>query len=144
MKTNMIEIDRNALRDAIAASGKRKAQISRDIGYTDSYINGCLNFGTMRESAAKLLCLQLGIPLSKIQKKQPVTPQAAASGTYTARIDVSGGKSLNMSLYFGDEKICEAYSKIKGPGKLDLMQAISYAAHMMYKLAEQEELKAKK
>lgn len=49
-----------------------------------------------------------------------------------------------MSLYFGDEKICEAYSKIKGPGKLDLMQAISYAAHMMYKLAEQEELKAKK
>ena len=93
---------------------------------------------------AKLLCYQLNIPLSQIKKKQAATPQSAASGSYTARIDVSGGKSLNMSLYFGDEKICEAYSKIKGPGKLDLMQAISYAAHMMYKIAEQEELKKRK
>lgn len=33
------------------------------------------------------------------------------------------------------------YSKIKGNTDLDLMQAISYAAHMMYKLAEQEVLK---
>lgn len=144
MKVNTIEIDRNALRDVILASGKNYTQISHELGFSNSYISYVLNTGKMRETSAKLLCYQLNIPLSRIQKKQPVTPQSAASGTYTARIDVSGGKSLNMSLYFGDEKICEAYSKIKGPGKLDLMQAISYAAHMMYKLAEQEELKQRK
>jgi len=89
-----------------------------------------------------------------LSAKHPPLPDQEEAGSnasecrqwiiYTARIDVSGGKSLNMSLYFGDEKICEAYSKIKGPGKLDLMQAISYAAHMMYKIAEQEELKKRK
>lgn len=144
MNGKTIELDRNALKNVIAESGKNASQISRDLGYTDGYVRVCISKGLMKESSAKLLCYQLNIPLSKIQKKQPVTSQSAASGAYTARIDVSGGKSLNMALYFGDEKICEAYSKIKGPGKLDLMQAISYAAHMMYKIAEQEELKSKK
>lgn len=37
-------------------------------------------------------------------------------------------------------EICKAYSKVKGTRELDLMQAISYAAHMMYKFAEQKEL----
>lgn len=144
MKGNVIELDWNALRDAITERGKNLSQASRDLGYSDAYISYCISTGQMKESAAKLLCYQLNIPLSQIKKKQAATPQSAASGSYTARIDVSGGKSLNMSLYFGDEKICEAYSKIKGPGKLDLMQAISYAAHMMYKIAEQEELKKRK
>ena len=142
MRGNTIEIDKNALREVIAASGKNLSQASRDLGYSDAYISCCISTGHMKESVAKLLCYQLNIPLSRIKKKQAATPQSAASGSYTARIDVSGGKSLNMSLYFGDEKICEAYSKIKGPEKLDLMQAISYAAHMMYKIAEQEEMKS--
>lgn len=144
MKGNMIDIDKNALRDAIALSGRTYAEMSRDLGFSSAYIGSCIKRGSMRESSANLLCYQLNIPISRIQKKQPVTPQSAASGTYTARIDVSGGKSLNMSLYFGDEKISEAYSKIKGQSKLDLIQAISYAAHMIYKLAEQEELKSRK
>lgn len=144
MKGNVIELDRNALRDAIMESGKNLSQASRDLGYSDAYISYCISTGQMKESAAKLLCYQLNIPLSQIKKKQAATPQSAARGSYTARIDISGGKSLNMSLYFGDEKICEAYSKIKGPGKLDLMQAISYAANMMYKIAEQKELEKRK
>ena len=144
MNGKIIQLDSNATRDAISESGKNFSQVSRDLGYSDAYVSYCIKAGRMKEAAAKLLCYQLNIPLSRIQKKQATTPQTAASGSYTARIDVSGGKSLNMSLYFGGEKVCEAYSKIKGPEKLDLMQAISYAAHMMYKLAEQEELKSRK
>lgn len=144
MKVKMIDIDKNALKDAIRASGKNYTEMSNALGFCDSYISCSLNMGKMRESSVKLLCYLLDIPISRIQKKAPITPEIAASGTYTARIDISGGKSLNMSLYFGDEKICEAYSKIKGHGKLDLMQAISYAAHMMYKITEQEELKSRK
>ena len=46
-----------------------------------------------------------------------------------------------MDLFFGDQELRSVYSRIKGDTELDLMQAISYAAHMLYKLAEQEALR---
>lgn len=35
MKGNVIELDRNALRDAITERGKNLSQASRDLGYSD-------------------------------------------------------------------------------------------------------------
>lgn len=49
-------------------------------------------------------------------------------------------KKVVLHMYFQGTEICKAYSKVKGTRELDLMQAISYAAHMMYKFAEQKEL----
>lgn len=43
-------------------------------------------------------------------------------------------------MYFQDTEIYSAASKVKGTRELDLLQAVSYAAHMMYKFAEQKEL----
>lgn len=54
-------------------------------------------------------------------------------------LDVSPEKVV-LHMYFQGTEICKAYSKVKGTRELDLMQAISYAAHMMYKFAEQKEL----
>lgn len=62
MKGNVIELDRNALRDAITERGKNLSQASRDLGYSDAYISYCISTGQMKESAAKLLCYQLNIP----------------------------------------------------------------------------------
>lgn len=45
-----------------------------------------------------------------------------------------------LRMYFQGTEICKAASKVKGTRELDLMQAISYAAHMMYKFTEQKEL----
>lgn len=45
-----------------------------------------------------------------------------------------------MALTFGDQELYAAWSRIKGNTELDLLQAVSYAAHLMYKLAEQQAL----
>ena len=41
---------------------------------------------------------------------------------------------------FGDEVIVGANAYIKGESQLDFVKAISYAAHMCYKFAEQTTL----
>lgn len=58
---------------------------------------------------------------------------------YTLGLDVSP-KRVVLHMYFHGTEICNAAAKVKGTRELDLIQAISYAAHMMYKFTEQKEL----
>ena len=59
---------------------------------------------------------------------------------YGITLDVRKEK-LRMALTFGDKELYAAWSRIKGDTELDLLQAVSYAAHLMYKLAEQNQLR---
>lgn len=70
MKGNVIELDWNALRDAITERGKNLSQASRDLGYSDAYISYCISTGQMKESAAKLLCYQLNIPSPRSRRSR--------------------------------------------------------------------------
>ena len=45
-----------------------------------------------------------------------------------------------MTVYFNGVAVCEGHSRIKENKELALMQAISYAAHMCYKITEQKKL----
>ena len=47
---------------------------------------------------------------------------------------------LKVQVMFGDEVIVGANAYIKGESELDFVKAISYAAHMCYKFAEQTTL----
>lgn len=48
-----------------------------------------------------------------------------------------------MKIYFNGVKQVEGFSRIKENKELALVQAISYAAHMCYKIVEQRKLGGK-
>lgn len=95
----------------------------------------------MAEYTYDLLIQVLGVEDGAFQKKEKAAPQEVNMGgeLYTLGLDVSPERVI-LRLYFQGTEICKAASKVKGTRELDLMQAISYAAHMMYKFTEQKEL----
>ena len=54
---------------------------------------------------------------------------------YSVKLDVSP-KKVRFAVLFNGEEIIHAWSSVRGARELDLMQSISYAAHMCYKQKE--------
>lgn len=58
-----VKIDKEKIKAAIEKSGFTKSQLSKELGYSDTYINSLLTSrspGTMGEKDEKLLCYMLG------------------------------------------------------------------------------------
>ena len=138
MKRKSVEIDSRAILDLIHHSGKSLSDVSREIGYSESYMSLALKNGTISETGAKLLAALYHVPLTQIMKK-PHHSQEGASTLFHAKIEINQNVP-HMDLFCGDERICQSHSRLRGKSRLDLMQAFSYAAHMMYKHEEQLQL----
>lgn len=143
-KTNMVEIDISATREAVHDSGKTLALLSEEIGRCPSYLSFVINKGRIPEYAFRRLCVLLGVSEGDLLKKQAVTPPQkaeaeAVSGCetigYSVKLDVFP-KKVRFAVLFNGEEIIHAWSSIRGARELDLMQSISYAAHMCYKQKE--------
>lgn len=143
-KTNMVEIDTSATREAVYDSGKTLAVLSEEIGRCPSYLSYAVNKGQIPEYAFRRLCVLLGVSEGDLLKKQAVTPPQkaeleAVSGCetigYSVKLDVYP-KKVRFAVLFNGEEIMHAWSSIRGARELDLMQSISYAAHMCYKQKE--------
>lgn len=88
----------------------------------------------------------------KAETPKPIAPEQTPTGAKTfipaptaevgwqTRIKTNPGR-VCMTVYFNGVPVVEGLSRIKSNTELDLMQAISYAAHMCYKLTEQKKLK---
>lgn len=136
-------LNRSAVLNGIERSGLSMKEVSHRIGRGDSYLSASIRRGMMSAAAIPLLAKELDIPQKDLilhQEEKKTCCAKDAVNKYTAQIEVSKTK-LHMTLLFGGKELYSTYSRIKGDSELDLMQAISYAAHLMYKLAEQEELK---
>lgn len=77
-------------------------------------------------------------PLIAREKIIPKSEEQTDFG-YSIRMNITPSV-LTMTLFFGEEVVYIARAKIKGNRQIDLAQAISYAAHMIYKFAEQKHL----
>ncbi len=66
-------------------------------------------------------------------------PAPSAELGWQTRIKVQPDK-VCMMVYFNGMEVVQGWSKVKGDKELDLMQSISYAAHMCYKIVEQKKL----
>lgn len=135
----------------VESTGKTPRDLSLDLGRGRGYI-GSILAGTSKPSAAAItgICRIYGLPESYFDPDPtPVTTvEACVAELITA--DTSG-YSLSLKIYPNRVRLglCRdgaelsfATSRIK-PGReeeLNLYQAISYAAHMLYKLKEQEVL----
>ena len=125
-------------------SGKTLAVLSEEIGRCPSYLSYAVNKGQIPEYAFRRLCVLLGVSEGDLLKKQAVTPPQkaeaeAVSGCetigYSVKLDVYP-KKVRFAVLFNGEEIMHAWSSIRGARELDLMQSISYAAHMCYKQKE--------
>ena len=54
---------------------------------------------------------------------------------YSVKLDVYP-KKVRFAILFNGEEVIHSWSGIRGARELDLMQSISYAAHMCYKQKE--------
>lgn len=141
-KAAVVEIDEKKVRKIMKDKGLKIKPTSVFMGRSETYLSNVLSRGVMPVNAFKMFCNILGVhPFDIIPSKlEPAEQAETAAKKYHMEMDASPSK-LHMELFFGSDSVCSAYSKIKGDSLLDLMQAISYAAHLMYKFAEQEELK---
>lgn len=88
----------------------------------------------------------------KVTEQKPISPASTPTGAkvfipaptaevgWQCRLKTNPGK-VTMTVYFNGVPVVEGLSKIRANTELDLMRAISYAAHMCYKLTEQKKLK---
>ena len=134
-----IKVDIPAIKKYIRENGMTQVDVCRRIGRSSNFLCSCT--GDMADYTYDLLIRELGAENGAFQKKEKAAPQEVHRGgeLYTLGLDVSPERVV-LHMYFQGKEICKSAGKVKGTRELDLMQAISYAAHMMYKFAEQKEL----
>lgn len=143
-KTNMVEIDILATREAIDGSGKTMAALSGEIGRCPAYLSYTVKSGRLPEYAFRRLCVLLGVPESDLLRKQTAAPPFEAEAVAVSNCDAIGysvkldvyPKKVRFAILFNGEEVIHSWSGIRGARELDLMQSISYAAHMCYKQKE--------
>lgn len=142
-KTAMVSINSKVILDALNDRQKTARQVSMDLGRSEAYLSGIVSRKKAPKSMLPILAQVLDIPVNRLTESQhpksSLAPEQAAQ-RYHTEIQV-WPDLLRMVLFFGDQELRSVYSRIKGDTELDLMQAISYAAHMLYKLSEQEALR---
>lgn len=134
-----IKVDVPAIKKYIREHGMTQLDVCRRIGRSPNFLCSCT--GEMAEYTYDLLIQVLSVEDGAFQQRKETASQAENRGgeLYTLGLDVSPDIVI-LRMYFQGTEICKAASKVKGTRELDLMQAISYAAHMMYKFTEQKEL----
>lgn len=140
--SNMMKIDAERLRRFAAKNGGL-AHISRQMGFGDTYLSTIVTRQRMRQSTANQLSAMYGVPEDFFRAREPEKPKAAAPQAgqtgYALRLQATD-KQVFLLLEHDGEKVGSAYSKRKDNSELALVQAISYAAHMIYKFCEQKTL----
>lgn len=144
---NMVQISPERLRLFCSKNGGQTA-VSEALGYGKSFISNALHSGKMSRAANKLLAATYGIPegffLAPDPPKTAQPPEfegrtAGGQDGYALRL-LTSDKQVFLLLEHDGEKVGSAYSKRKDSSELELTQAISYAAHMIYKFCEQKTL----
>lgn len=139
---NMMNIDPERLRNFAAKNGGLK-HISLQLGYSRNYLANAADYGRMRVAVAKQLSAMYGVPEDFFRAREPEKPKAAAPQAgqtgYALRLQATD-KQVFLLLEHDGEKVGSAYSKRKDNSELAMTQAISYAAHMIYKFCEQKTL----
>lgn len=144
---NMVQISPERLRLFCSKNGGQTA-VSEALGYGKSFISNALHSGKMSRAANKLLAATYGVPenfflapdpMKTAQPPEPKDAQQGGQDGYALRL-LTSDEQVFLLLEHDGEKVGSAYSKRKDSSELALTQAISYAAHMIYKFCEQKTL----
>lgn len=133
-----IKINSQALRDYLAQRDMKFTELSAAMGRTPAFISAVLGKGSVSAAGYKALCNTLGVSYGTFREEN-ITPSPAPSDAYRLNLIYSDSKVL-VQLMRGDQVVSGAWALVKEQTNVGFIQAISYAAHMMYKFAEQDGL----
>lgn len=140
----MVKIDPQKMRNVLRDRGLTQAEVSEAIGKSKNYISVCICNGEISTTALELIRIKFGIAVKDIapeKKKEPEKkPDAEYSLTGFSLSLLVKPDRVRVGISHNGEELYGAWSFVKGDAEKNLIQAISYAAHMCYKKAEQKEL----
>lgn len=144
MKSAYVKINSEAIRRHCVANGCTMADLARRMGRTQSYFSNCLARGSISASAYPLLVSVAGVEHDAfLARETPPKTEAQNApqpgGRYSLTLQTKPDR-IRLALCDGDRETYYAWSKLRGSSELDLAQAISYAAHLIYKFSEQSTL----
>ena len=137
-----IKINSAELNEYLSKNAIPKSTLSKAMRRAPSFITSAIANGSMSETSYLALCNELGLAYGAFTVPADV-PSAPPTDVYRLNLVYSDSKVL-VQLMSGDKVECAAWAIIKEKNFVGFAQAISYAAHMMYKFAEQEGLSEEK
>lgn len=159
-KVSMIDLDAKKL-DAFL-KGKNQQEVSVSIGKNFNYMHSLRTRLRMPTATYRLLCRIYDLKEGDLQPDPPEPELPALEVeqlTFIPKTEnkpkpkakrecywldlADNGNHVVLRLMYGDDELFRAAAKVKGgegADELNFIQAISYAAHMLYKFAEQKDL----
>lgn len=135
-----VKIDRTALRAYLDEHGLTYKAAGELCMRSNSFVNNIFQKGTTSDTGYAALCNGFGVPYGTFKEKEAEPVNAAEPEVgFTLSLQVKPDR-VRVGVNFNGAEIYNGYSRVNGDTELDLMQAISYAAHMIYKFAEQRVL----
>lgn len=138
----MVKINPQKMRNVLRDRGLTQTEVSEAIGKSKNYISVCTCYGEISATALQLIGIKYGITEKDIapeKKKEPEQKPEAHSTGFSLSLLVKPDR-VRVGISHNGEEIYSAWSRVNGDTETKLIQAISYAAHMLYKKAEQKEL----
>lgn len=135
----MINIDRDAIKKYCKETGITLQQFSQKIGRSNFFMYNLSKTGQIREEVYNLILKVFDLPRGTFEKSDNLMNADVKVSGYELSVDVRLGKLCTKMSYQGNV-MYEAWAYIKGNTETDLMQAVSYAAHLMYKKAEETDI----
>lgn len=132
-----VDIDPKKLNRWMDENGFSASYVSSVLGRSPAYIATTLRTGKMSLSTFRLMKKEFGLNDCDLSpdKNEDKTQCVGYSVDLQVRPD-----RVKFTLLHSGSEIYSAFAKVMGEKESDLIKAISYAAHMCYKFAEQKDI----
>lgn len=134
-----VKFNAYALRNHLNEHGMTMTDLCNQMGRSVSFISHSCSIGYMSAVSYDAMCRALGVPHSTFIAQKEIPAPAETPTAYRLSLTYSDSKVL-VQLMRGEEVVIGAWAIVKEQSELGFIQAISYAAHMMYKFAQQDDL----
>lgn len=134
-----IQIDPGKMRYFLETKRMTSKQLSEELGFTGDYISTVMDLTYMSVPIWKCLKALYNLDDDTFTP-DPVIPNSGDNDNWGLTLKVMSDR-VRIGLTDNGREIDYAFSKIRGEREVDLFQAISYAAHILYKNAEQRDLR---
>lgn len=130
---NTVKIDPDKLDEFLTGEGLTTQELSSELGFEKDYIKSVLNGEPMALPVWKLFQVLYALDDNEL------SPDPDNSQRLSLSLNVMSDR-VRIGLLENGVETDYAFSKIRGEREVDLIQAISYATHILYKNAEQRDL----
>lgn len=142
-KSKKVSVDPDKVKTWLKNKGLTAAQVSTASGKSERYLSNCLQNREIPLTQVQLLEALYRLKVDDIAQTAPPeeTSKSKNCAGYQVAVNVYP-QAVKFTILFEGKQIQCAWSRIKDNSEVSLFQAISYAAHMCYKLREQKAIEA--